>query len=289
MKKRLWSLLALFSLLFFIAGCSKQSEQNKANHSLTIVGSTALQPLVEAAGEQYANEHYGVFVNVQGGGSGTGLSQIQEGAVNIGNSDLYAQEKQGINASKLVDHQVAVVGITPVVNKDVGVDDLSMDQLSKIFTGEITNWKQVGGKDVPVVLINRAQGSGTRQTFEQWVLKGKRAKNAQEQDSTGMVRQIVASTPGAISYMAFSYVDKTLKTVSVNHIKPTDKNVTTNDWKIWSYEHMYTNGKPTGLTKKFLTYMTSNKVQEKLVPSLGYIPISHMQVVREFNGTISAK
>ncbi|WP_409022168.1 phosphate ABC transporter substrate-binding protein PstS family protein [Dellaglioa sp. P0083] len=271
-------------MLLTLTGCETQSNSGK---SITIVGSTALQPLVEAAGEEYGTENVGVFVNVQGGGSGTGLSQVQEKAVSIGNSDVFAEEKSGIKASKLVDHQVAVVGITPVVNKGVGVKNVSKKQLIDIFTGKLTNWKQLGGNDLPIVLLNRASGSGTRLTFEKWGLEGKQSKDAQEQDSTGMVRQIVGSTPGAISYMAFSYVDKTVDVLSVDEVKPTESNVASNKWKIWSYEHMYTNGEPTGLTKQFLTYMMSNKIQKQVVSKLGYIPTTQMQVSRMVDGKIT--
>ncbi|MHC9537632.1 phosphate ABC transporter substrate-binding protein PstS family protein [Dellaglioa sp. BT-FLS60] len=271
-------------MLLTLTGCETQSSSGK---SITVVGSTALQPLVEAAGEQYGTENVGAFINVQGGGSGTGLSQVQEKAVSIGNSDVFAEEKSGIKASKLVDHQVAVVGITPIVNKGVGVKNVSKTQLIKIFTGKLTNWKQLGGKDLPIVLLNRASGSGTRLTFEKWGLDGKQSKDAQEQDSTGMVRQIVGTTPGAISYMAFSYVDKTVESLSVDNVKPTDKNVTTNKWKIWSYEHMYTNGEPTGLTKQFLNYVMSDKIQKKVVSKLGYISATQMKVSRSVDGKIT--
>jgi phosphate transport system substrate-binding protein len=279
-KKRL--IFIVLAGLLALVGCGKQSN----SQSITAVGSSALQPLVEAAAEQYQSDHLGVFINVQGGGSGTGLSQIQEGAVEIGNSDLFAEEKTGINAKKLVDHRVAVVGITPIVNKAVGVSDLTVVQLRRLFTGEITNWKQVGGKDLPVVVVNRAQGSGTRATFEKWVLGDRQPMAAQEQDSTGMVRSIVASTPGAVSYVAFSYVDKTVRPLALSGVKPTDQNVTTGAWPIWSYEHMYTKGAPTGLTKKFLAYIQSATMQQKLVSKMGYIPMTAMKVERDYRGNL---
>ena len=283
--KKIVTLLSLLFLPLLISACNSSSQQS--GESITAVGSSALQPLVEAAGEQYQTEHLGVFINVQGGGSGTGLSQIQQGAVDIGNSDLFAEEKAGIKAKALVDHKVAVVGIAPIVNPKVGVKNVSMAQLQKIFLGEITNWQQLGGKNVPIVLVNRAQGSGTRATFEKWVMQGKQPMAAQEQDSTGMVRQIVGSTPGAISYVAFSYIDKTVQGLSVDGVAPTDANVTTNQWRIWSYEHMYTKGQPKGLTKKFLAYVMSPAIQKKLVLKMGYVPMTHMKVARDANGKVS--
>ncbi|AKU34189.1 phosphate ABC transporter substrate-binding protein PstS family protein [Lacticaseibacillus paracasei] len=283
--KKIVTLLSLLFLPLLISACNSSSQQS--GESITAVGSSALQPLVEAAGEQYQTEHLGVFINVQGGGSGTGLSQIQQGAVDIGNSDLFAEEKAGIKAKALVDHKVAVVGIAPIVNPKVGVKNVSMAQLQKIFLGEITNWQQLGGKNVPIVLVNRAQGSGTRATFEKWVMQGKQPMAAQEQDSTGMVRQIVGSTPGAISYVAFSYIDKTVQGLSVDGVAPTDANVTTNQWRIWSYEHMYTKGQPKGLTKKFLSYVMSPAIQKKLVLKMGYVPMTQMKVVRDANGKVS--
>ncbi|WP_424349884.1 phosphate ABC transporter substrate-binding protein PstS family protein [Latilactobacillus sp. 5-91] len=281
-KRSVIGLLVTFVVLL-LTGC--QSKQN--GQSVTAVGSSALQPLIEALAEQYSAQHSGQFINVQGGGSGTGLSQIQEGAVQMGNSDLFAEEKAGIKADKLVDHKVAVVGITPVINKKIGVKNLSLTQLAKIFSGEITNWQQVGGPDQEVVLVNRAQGSGTRSTFEQWVMGNRKTKPAQEQDSTGMVRSIVANTPGAISYLAFSYVDSTVATLKLDGVAPDDQNVMNNTWPIWSYEHVYTKGQPTGLTKEFLAYVLSDKIQNKQVSKMGYIPVAQMQVERSLDGTIT--
>lgn len=256
--------------------------------SITAVGSSALQPLVEAAGEQYSAENLGKFINVQGGGSGTGLSQIAAGAVDIGNSDIFAEESDGIDASKLVDHRVAVVGITPIVTPGTGVTNVTLEELQGIFTGEITNWKELGGKDLPITVLNRSSGSGTRATFEKWVLEeGMKSIVSQEQESSGTVRQIVANTPGTISYVAFSYVNDDVEALSINGIEPTNENVNSNDWIIWSYEHMYTNGEPTGLTKDFMDYMLSDEIQDNLIGALGYIPIKDMEVERDAEGNTS--
>lgn len=283
--KKVYKATRLLALSFILVSCGNVDN----GESINAVGSSAMQPLVEAAGEQYSSANVGKFINVQGGGSGTGLSQVQAGAVQIGNSDLFAEEKDGIKSEELVDHQVAVVGLTPIVNKEIGITDISKEDLKKIFTGEITNWKEVGGRNQKIVIINRAAGSGSRHTFEQWVLDGEDSKNAQEQDSTGMVRQIVSTTPGAISYVAFSYVTDDVATLSIDGVNPTEENVMRNKWTVWSYEHMYTKGEPKGLTKEFLDYMLSEEVQKEIVPQLGYIPVSRMTIDRDVEGNVKPK
>lgn len=294
MKKSILLLAATLTLTLAACGSKTTSSASTGKTSSTsgkivAVGSTALQPLVEQAAKQYQTDNPGVDITVQGGGSGAGLSQVAAGAVTIGNSDVFAQEKDGIDANKLVDHQVAVVGVAPVVHPGVGVTNLSSAQLVGIFTGTITNWKQVGGKDQSIVLINRAQGSGTRATFEQLALKTTKVKTAQEQDSSGTVAKMVASTPGAISYLAFSAITKDVQALAFNGAKPTAANVATNAWPVWAYEHMYTKGSPNAATAKFINYLQSKSVQGKLVTQMGYIPIVDMKVARTHDGKIEDK
>ena len=282
-KSNLGVLLALILFIpLFLTGCSQNREK------ITIVGSSALQPLIEQAGNDYHLAHMSSNIVVQGGGSGTGLSQVQAGAVEVGTSDVYAETQKGIDAKKLEDFPVAVVGIVPIAYKGVGVKNLSPKQLSDIFTGKITNWRQVGGKNQSIIVINRSRGSGTRSTFEDLILKGKDAVNSQEQDSNGTVKKIVNSTPGTISYISFPYAnDQNIQKISINHVQPENKNIPTNKWPLWSYEHMYTKGKPNKATAAFIKYVLSKKVQKDLVPKIGYISVHEMKVTRNSQNKVT--
>lgn len=271
---------------------STESKAKALTGSITAVGSTALQPLVEAAAEKFQAENSGVTITVQGGGSGQGITQIVQGAVQIGDSDVFAEEKldNKSDADKLTDNKVCVVGMGPVVNSEVTVSDISMENLKKIFTGEITNWKEVGGSDLAITVINRASGSGTRAVFEKAVLAGTKVPDSftpQEQDSSGTAAKMVKDTPGAISYLAFSYFDSSTKALSVDGVKPETSTVETNDWKIWAYEHMYTAKEADEATQAFIDFMMSDEVQSSLVSENGYIPVSGMKVERDADGNVT--
>jgi phosphate transport system substrate-binding protein len=244
-------------------------------------GSTALQPLMEQAAQAYQSACPGATVQVQGGGSGTGLNQVSAGAFQIGNSDVKAEDKlDPAKAAELIDHVVVKQGWIMVVNKSVtGVTNLTTDQAKKIWTGAITNWKDVGGPDQEIVLILRPASSGTRATFKKLVLGGKdeAAGQALTEDSNGAVTQAVKTTPGGTSVIGFAYYQQNLGKLTGLQLDGVDAsldNMVNGTYKLAADGHMYTKGQPTGLTKAFIDYILSPEVQNGLVKQLFYAPAS---------------
>jgi len=290
------AVLCLFAITA-LAGCGGQSAQQSTGNqaaqqlsgNVTAVGSTAMQPLAEQAATQFMVKNPNVKIVVQGGGSGTGLTQVSQGAADIGNSDIFAEEKDGIDASQLTDHQICVVGMAAVVNPAVTIDNLTRQQLVDIFTGKTTNWKDVGGPDQKIVLVNRPKASGTRATFKKYALGGAEEAAGIEEDSSGTVRKIIKETPGAIGYLALSYLDGSVKAVSLDGVAPTKENIITGKYPVWAYMHSYTRGKPGGATEAFLKYMMTDDVQKTIVPQLGYIPETEMKIVRGVDGKVANK
>jgi phosphate transport system substrate-binding protein len=253
--------------------------------SITASGSTALQPLVDAAAKQYVKDcpASGAVITVNGGGSGTGLSQVSAGSVNIGDSDVTAESKlQAADAAKLVDHIVARQGWIVVTNKDVtGVTNLTTQQNIDIWTGKVTNWKDVGGVDMKIVLVFRPASSGTRATFKKLVLGGaSEATGGQTltEDSNGAVTTAVTKTNGAVSVIGFAYYNDPankplLNGLQLDGVDATVANMASGTYKLAADGHMYSNGQPDGLTQMFLLYMLTPAVQGTLIPSLSYAPV----------------
>ncbi|MGG3574750.1 phosphate ABC transporter substrate-binding protein [Bacillus gobiensis] len=291
-------LFLMSAILVFAAACgnsngdgnaedngSGNESSGEASGSLSISGSSAMQPLVLAAAEKFMEENPEADIQVQAGGSGTGLSQVAEGSVQIGNSDVFAEEKEGVPANELKDHQVAVVGMTAAVNPEVGIKDISLDNLKKVFTGEIKNWKELGGKDQKIVLVNRPDSSGTRATFVKYALGGATPAEGITEDSSNTVKKLIGETDGAIGYLAFSYLtDDKVTSLSIDGVEPTVENVQKGDFPIWAYQHSYTKGEPDGLAKTFLEYLQSDEIQNSIVTDQGYIPATKMEVQRDAEG-----
>jgi phosphate transport system substrate-binding protein len=248
--------------------------------SITAAGSTALQPLVDKAGKDYVAACSGAQIQVQGGGSGTGLTQVSQGAVQIGDSDVTAASKlQSPDAAALVDHVIAKQGWIMVVNTDVtGVKGLTSAQATDIWTGKTTSWKDVGGPDEPIVLILRPESSGTRATFKKLVLGGAQEATGQAltEDSNGAVVTAVKATPGSTSVIGFAYYQGNLGQVTglqLDGVDATVDNMKNGSYKLSAEGHMYTKGEADGLTKAFLDYILGPTVQGTTIPSLFYAPV----------------
>ena len=248
--------------------------------SITASGSTALQPLVDAVSKKYVAACAGSTISVQGGGSGTGLTQVLQGAVQIGDSDVTADSKlKPDEASQLVDHVVARQGWVMVINKGVtGVTNLTTQQATDIWTGKVTNWRDVGGNDAAIVLIFRPASSGTRATFKKIVLGGATEATGGTtltEDSNGAVTSAVKTTPGATSVIGFVYFDQAKADITGLQLDGVDAsvdNMKNGTYKLQAFGHMYTKGAAADLSKAFLDYMVSPDIQNTLLPSLFYAP-----------------
>ncbi len=284
--------LAVAMTAGIFTGCSSKTEtttpdtkKTELSGSITAAGSSALQPLAELGAKMFADKNPGATVNVQGGGSGTGLKLVSEGSVEVGNSDIYAKDKEGIDAATLKDNKVCVIGFAAVTNPKVKVESLKKQQLIDIFTGKIKNWKEVGGADIAITIINRPASSGTRATFKQFGLDGKEEVAGLTQDSSGAVKQAVVQTEGAISYLALSYFadaanKEGLNVLKIDGVEANVENISTDKYKIWSYEHMYTKGESNELTKAYMNYMLSDEMKASIT-KLGYIPMADMKAKRD--------
>lgn len=259
----------------------------KAQGTVRASGSSALQPLVNAAKEKFEATHPGTSIEVSAGGSKKGLTDVASGAVDIGNSDIFAPDDL---RSKLVDHRVAVVGFAAMANKgpfNENIKALSVEQLGKIFQGQIKNFSEVGGGNQPIVVINRAPSSGTRAVFGNIVLGGDKFVESQTEDNSGALVTKLKQSKGSISYLALSFQDPELVTLGIKGsdgkvVAATDENIKSGQYPIWSYEHMYTNGEPTGVVQTFLAFMVSPDFQRNVLPQVkGFIPVVDMKVQRD--------
>lgn len=254
-----------------------QGGEKELSGIVTAAGSSALKPLVDDAADLFVEQHPDVSITIDAGGSGEGLKQVSEGTVGIGNSDVAAEEKlDEVQAKELLDHKVCVVTMAPIVNPDVaaaGVSNLSKAELIDIFTGKITNWKEVGGPDEGIVLVTRPSSSGTRATFQKYALDGnEEASNASmETDDSGVLLQNVRDTKGAVGYVALSYLgdDAGVATLAIDGAEPTLENTYNGSYPVWAFEHMYTKGEPDEATKAFIDYIMSDEYGARM-ESLGY-------------------
>ena len=263
--------------------------------SITASGSSALYPLVQDATDKFKAKNPDVSITLNAGGSGTGLKQVADGTVDIGNSDVFADEKLTADQAKtLVDHKVCVITMAPIVSKDVAakVTSLTTQQLVDIFTAKTKNWKEVGGPDEAITLVTRPTTSGTRSLFKNYALKGaeEASNKSLETDDSGTLLQTVSQHNGAIGYVALSYLvgNDSVAVMSIDGVQPTLENTYSGKYNVWGYEHMYTKGEATGAAKALIEYMQSDEYGQ-VMEGLGYNVAAKMQVTREDPGPASSK
>ncbi|HEY0757344.1 MAG TPA: phosphate ABC transporter substrate-binding protein [Ktedonobacteraceae bacterium] len=283
-KFRSARLLALASgLLFLLVACVTPFNNTPAALSgqIKVDGSTALQPLVSKAATSFEKLYPQVHINVSGGGSVTGLSDVASHRVDIGDSDIYADPATYPDPN-LTDHLVCVIPFTMIVSSDINLTNLTTSDIINIFaTGKYTNWAQLGGPDLPIVPIVRPPTSGTRATFRRYILGGRDELSTLTaiSSSQDLVTR-VAQTPGAIGYLAASVLNAQVRVISINSYAASLKNIESGHYTFWSYEHMYTlntlNQTNGALIDAFLNFMLAPQFQPQVV-ALHYFPISDLK------------
>ncbi len=259
MKRIICLILVLILGAVSLCACTSNVE------TINLTGSSALKPLVDIAKDKFlaleGNEN--VIINSDAGGSGTGLADVASGVSHIGNSDLFAEEKlTPAQCADLVDNKVCIVSMAIVVSAEVPVTTISTADIQGIYSGTITNWNQVEGctYDKAILVCTRPTSSGTRATFDKYVLDGVAATvSGEESDNSGEIATKLAENDNAIAYLALSYLvdNDNIKTVQLNGVAPTYANCYNGTYAAWAYEHMYTKGEATGAVKAFIQYIMS--------------------------------
>ncbi len=283
MKKSAGLLSIVLAGIMVLSGCGASNDTGNngetSNVKISIVGSTSVQPLAEDFAESYANVKQGAKVDVQGVGSSAGIKAAIDGTCDIGTSsrDLKEDEK----SKGIVEHKIAVDGIGVVVNPKNQVGELTQEQVVKIFKGEITNWKDVGGADQEIIVVSREEGSGTRSAFEE-ILKlqeerdGKTysllANDALIAEGNGAVKSNIASKEAAIGYLSIGVMDSSVKGIKLDGAEPTEDNVVNGSYKLSRPFLMVTKGEATGDTKDFIDWILSDDGQ-KIVTEAGFIAV----------------
>ncbi len=260
MKKLLPIVLVsiLVAVAVFGAGCTSSTNNTASGAKLQLAGSTSVQPHAELLAKAFQANNSGVQVFVQGGGSSAGVTAVGEGTAEIGMSSANLSTSQKTKYPDLKAVPIAVDGIAIIVSPQNGVNNLTMNQTRDIFTGNINNWNQVGGSDAKINVVNREEGSGTRDGIQKIVLKGGNfSTGGITQSSTGAVRSYVAGDPNAIGYISYAEVDNSVKALNINGVPPTYDTIANGTYSIQRNFLFVTKGDPTGNAKAFIDYTQS--------------------------------
>lgn len=256
---RVAGLIFALSLLLGTAGC--RGGAGTAHHALCVAGSTSVQPFAEKLAEIYMQQHPGVRVDIQGGGSSAGIYAAQQGA-----ADLGASSRELVVAEKAL-HEIPIAwdGIAVIVHPANPLNNLSLEQLRQIFQGKTTNWRDLGLPSQAIDLISREEGSGTREAFEHLVMaKTEVSPGALVQDSNGAVREIVAGDPHGLGYISAGLVDDRVKAVAVDGVLPTRENIKTQKYRLVRRFLLVSRVPPAGQCRAFVDFILSPQGQRLL-------------------------
>ncbi|MFO8037465.1 MAG: phosphate ABC transporter substrate-binding protein [Anaerolineales bacterium] len=253
-----------------------EEEEAGLSGQLQLAGSTTVQPLAEVLSEAFMDMHPDVRIEIQGGGSSTGVTSAGEGTVDIGNASRNIKESEFDEFPDLQVFTIAYDGIAIVTHPDTELESLTLDQVRAIFGGEITNFSEVGGPDAPITVVSREEGSGTRAAFEELVMEdGDEMTPIYEmallQQSNGQVRTTVSTTPNSIGFLSFGFLDESTNSVPIDGVEPTVSNVASGDYTVFRPLNMLTNGEPGELAGSFLDFILSAEGQE--IVAEDYIPV----------------
>ena len=207
---------------------SQATDNNTADNtdlsgSVTLAGSTSMEKLANAMNEAFMEKYPNVSATAEFTGSSAGIESLAAGSVDIGDASRALSDDE--KGQGIVENIVAIDGIAVITDTDNTITDIKSEDLAKVYTGEITNWKDLGGKDEQIVVIGREAGSGTRDAFEELMDVKDSCKYAQELDSTGAVLAKVAATPGAVGYVSLDVLDDTVNGLKINSVEPTEENI----------------------------------------------------------------
>lgn len=254
------------------SGTESAASKTALSGTVATDGSTSMEKVIGALGEAFTSENSGVNFTYNPTGSGTGITAISEGRCDIGLSSRSLKDEE--KAKGLEETVLALDGIAMIVNPANEISDLTVDQIAKIYTGEITNWKDVGGKDAEIVVIGREAGSGTRDGFESITKTAEKCQYRQELTSTGDVITTVSQNPDAIGYASLASVKNTVKALNVDGVTPTEETVKNGSYKIQRPFVLVTKSGVTlsDAAQAFFDYATSAKASE-IIAAAGATPV----------------
>jgi phosphate transport system substrate-binding protein len=268
--------IALISLLVAVAVFGAGCTSSTSGSTLQLAGSTSVQPDAQALAQAYMANNSGTTVNVAGGGTAAGITAVGTGTAQIGTASANLTASQLVQYPNLKPIPICVDAIGIIVNPQNTVTNLTLDQVRGIYTGNITNWNQVGGSNVKINVVNREQGSGTRDGIQKIVLKGGNfSTGGIQQSSTGSVKSYVAGDANAIGYVATNALDNSVKALNINNVAPTYNNIADGSYVIQRYLLYVTNGSPTGLAADFINY-TLSPAGQAILKGQGEVSLNDM-------------